>query len=301
MRIADVSSKLYHIPPTVTWEDATHRVAYLEFVVTRITTDTGIVGEGFSYTTGIGASSIIALLDDYCRGMLLGEDPRQLERLNGLLYAQLHRSGTGGINTLALGALDIALWDIVGQWQQTPLHQLLGARRDTIPTYGSGIDLYLEREQLLEQVEGWLAEGHRAVKIKIGRPDADDDVERTLAVRKLIGPERKLYVDANQRWTVPECMMRLQRLVPAQLDWIEEPLHAEDIVGHADLRRILNTPIAVGESLYTRHQFADYLRAGAVDFVQADVARVGGITEWMKIAHLSSAFHRTTCRKSRSG
>jgi L-alanine-DL-glutamate epimerase-like enolase superfamily enzyme len=292
MRIADVSSKLYHIPPTVTWEDATHRVAYLEFVVTRITTDTGIVGEGFSYTTGIGASSIIALLDDYCRGMLLGEDPRQLERLNGLLYAQLHRSGTGGINTLALGALDIALWDIVGQWQQTPLHQLLGARRDTIPTYGSGIDLYLEREQLLEQVEGWLAEGHRAVKIKIGRPDADDDVERTLAVRKLIGPERKLYVDANQRWTVPECMMRLQRLVPAQLDWIEEPLHAEDIVGHADLRRILNTPIAVGESLYTRHQFADYLRAGAVDFVQADVARVGGITEWMKIAHLSSAFHR---------
>jgi len=292
MRIADVSSKLYHIPPTVTWEDATHKVGYLEFVVTRIITDTGIVGEGFTYTTGIGASSVIALLEDYCRGMLLGEDPRQTERLWGLLYAQLHRSGTGGINTLALGALDIALWDIVGQWQDTPLHQLLGARRDAIPTYGSGIDLYLERDALLDQVEGWLAEGHRAVKIKIGRPDADDDVERTMAVRKLIGSERKLYVDANQRWTVPECMVRLQKLAPALLDWIEEPLHAEDISGHADLRRILNTPIALGESLYTRHQFADYLRAGAMDFVQADVARVGGITEWIKIAHLSGAFHR---------
>lgn len=291
MRIADITSRLYHIPPTVSWEDATHKVGHLEFIVTRVTTDTGLVGEGFTYTTGIGASAVLSLLEDYCTGMLIGENPLETERLWNLLYAQLHRSGTGGINTLALGSIDIALWDIFGKAQSMPLHRLLGARRDSVPTYGSGIDLFLDKSDLLEECDLWLTEGHRAVKIKIGRPDADGDFDRVMAVRSLIGPNRKLFVDANQRWSVPECMVRLQQLAPANLDWIEEPLHAENIAGHADLRRILNRPIAVGESLYTRHQFADYQRLGAMDFVQADVCRVGGITEWLKIAHLAAAYH----------
>ncbi|MCA9177078.1 MAG: mandelate racemase/muconate lactonizing enzyme family protein [Planctomycetales bacterium] len=292
MKIAAVASQLYQIPPTVSWEDATHRVANLEFIVTRITTDSGIVGVGFAYTTGIGGSAILALIDDYCGAMLIGRDPRQIERLWSFLHGQLHRSGTGGINTLALSAIDIALWDITAKSLGTPLHQLLGARRDSIPTYGSGIDLFLSKDELVAEVEGWLAEGHNAVKVKIGRDTAEDDLDRLLAVRKLIGPRRRLFVDANQRWSVPECMTRLQALSVVDIGWIEEPLHAEDIRGHADLRNLTRLPIALGESLYTRHQFADYLQANAVDFVQADVCRVGGISEWMKIANLAAAFHR---------
>ncbi|WP_292215222.1 mandelate racemase/muconate lactonizing enzyme family protein [Mesorhizobium sp.] len=292
MKIIDVASRLYHIPPTVSWEDATHRVANLEFIITRVTTDAGIVGEGFAYTTGIGGSAILALIDDYCRTMLVGQDPRQIERLWSFLYGQLHRGGTGGINTLALGAIDIALWDIAAKWYDVPLFRLLGARRDNIPTYGSGIDLFLDSDALLNQVDGLLAAGHKAVKIKIGRDNAEEDLDRIVAVKKLIGPTRRLFVDANQRWNVSDCMIRLQKLAAFDLGWIEEPLHAEDICGHADLRGFVALPIAVGESLYTRHQFADYLQANAVDVVQADVCRVGGISEWLKIANLSASFHR---------
>ncbi|MBB4189784.1 L-alanine-DL-glutamate epimerase-like enolase superfamily enzyme [Sinorhizobium terangae] len=293
MKIVDVASRLYHIPPTVSWEDATHRVASLEHIITSVTTDAGIVGTGFAYTTGIGGSAILALIDDYCGKMLVGQDPRHVERLWSFLYGQLHRSGTGGINTLALGAIDIALWDIAAKSYNVPLHRLLGARRESIPTYGSGIDLFLDCDALLGQVDGFLSQGHDAVKIKIGRNDAEEDLERVAAVKKLIGPTRRLFVDANQRWNVADCMSRLQKLAPFDLGWIEEPLHAEDVRGHADLRRLVSQPIAIGESLYTRHQFADYLHANAVDFVQADVCRVGGISEWLKIANLSASFHRT--------
>ncbi|RWA77943.1 MAG: mandelate racemase/muconate lactonizing enzyme family protein [Mesorhizobium sp.] len=293
MKIVDVASRLYHIPPTVSWEDATHRVASLEFIITSVTTDAGLVGTGFAYTTGIGGSAILALIDDYCGKMLVGQDPRHVERLWSFLYGQLHRSGTGGINTLALGAIDIALWDIAAMSYNVPLHRLLGARRENIPTYGSGIDLFLDCDALLSQVDGFLSQGHNAVKIKIGRNDAEEDLERVAAVKKLIGPTRRLFVDANQRWNVADCMSRLQKLAPFDLGWIEEPLHAEDVRGHADLRRLVSQPIAIGESLYTRHQFADYLQANAVDFVQADVCRVGGISEWLKIANLSASFHRT--------
>ncbi|RWB95801.1 MAG: mandelate racemase/muconate lactonizing enzyme family protein [Mesorhizobium sp.] len=293
MKIIDVASRLYHIPPTVSWEDATHRVASLEFIITRVTTDAGIVGEGFAYTTGIGGSAILALIDDYCQTMLVGQDPRQIERLWSFLYGQLHRSGTGGINSLALGAIDIALWDITAKWYNVPLHRVLGARRDSVATYGSGIDLFLDSDALLSQVDGFLAQGHKAVKVKIGRENPEEDIDRITAVKKLIGSRRRLFVDANQRWNVADCMCRLQKLAPFELGWIEEPLHAEDIRGHADLRQFVSLPVAVGESLYTRHQFADYLQANAVDVVQADVCRVGGISEWLKIANLSASFHRT--------
>ncbi|TIT89447.1 MAG: mandelate racemase/muconate lactonizing enzyme family protein, partial [Mesorhizobium sp.] len=184
----------------------------MEFIITRVSTDAGVFGEGFAYTTGIGGSAILSLIDDYCGKMLVGQDPRQVERLWSFLYGQLHRSGTGGINTLALGAIDIALWDISAKSYDVPLHRLLGARRDSIPTYGSGIDLFLDCDALLNQVERFLTQGHNAVKVKIGRDTPEEDHDRIAAVKKLIGPARRLFVDANQRWNVAECMSRLQKL-----------------------------------------------------------------------------------------
>ncbi|WP_292440463.1 hypothetical protein [Mesorhizobium sp.] len=153
MKIVDVASRPYHIPPTVSWEDATHRAANLEFIITRVTTDAGIVGEGFAYTTGIGGSAFLALIDDYCRMMLLGQDPRQIERLWSFLYGQLHRSGTGGINTLALGAIDVALWDIAAKCYEVPLFRLLGRGVTVSPpmavasTSSSTVTLYSTRSK----------------------------------------------------------------------------------------------------------------------------------------------------------
>lgn len=292
MKIEGVVSKLYRIPPTVRWEDATHHVTGLEFVITEIQVAGGLTGTGFAYTTGVGGSAILALIDDYCANMLIGENALETERLWSLLNRQLHRCGTGGINTLALGAIDIALWDITAQHYGVPLHRLLGVARTSVPAYGSGIDLFMERDALLDHVQTFLDAGFRTVKIKIGRDDPAEDVARVMAVRDLIGPQRGLIVDANQRWSVAEALPRMQALREAGLLWVEEPLHAENIAGHADLRRLTGMPIAAGESLYTKHQFLDYLSANAVDVVQADICRVGGVTEWLRIAHLAAAYHR---------
>jgi L-alanine-DL-glutamate epimerase-like enolase superfamily enzyme len=293
MRIESVRSRLYRIPPTVRWEDSTHHVTALEYVVTEVTTDAGIAGTGISYTTGVGGSAIAALVDDYCAAMLRGESPFEVGRVWTFLEKQLRRNGSGLVH-LALAAIDTALWDIVGKAVGQPLHRLLGACHERVPVYGSGIDLFLDETELLDHVETMLADGFDWVKIKVGRDEPEEDVERVRAVRKLLGPGRRLCVDANQAWTVAESRRRAPALeaAGADLSWLEEPLHPEDVRGHADLRRTTPLPIAVGESIYSEAQFVRYLEADAVDVVQPDVCRVGGFTGLVRVSGLAAAFQR---------
>jgi L-alanine-DL-glutamate epimerase-like enolase superfamily enzyme len=292
VRIESVSSRLYRLPPTLRWEDSTHHVSALEYVVTDVETDTGLVGTGVSYTTGVGGTAIVALVDDYCARMLAGEDPLAIGRHWETLGKQLRRSGTG-LAQLALAAVDIALWDLAGKQAGAPLHRLLGGTRDAVPAYGSGIDLFLDEDALLADVDERLALGFDWIKIKVGREDPAEDAARVAAVRRLIGPQRRLCVDANQVWELPDAVRHANALAAAGADlaWLEEPLHPEDVDGHASLRARAPLPIAVGESVYTDAQFLAYLRAGAVDVVQPDLCRVGGFTGFVRIAHLAAAHH----------
>jgi L-alanine-DL-glutamate epimerase-like enolase superfamily enzyme len=293
MRIESVRSRLYRIPPAVRWEDSTHHVTALEYVVTEITTDAGIAGTGISYTTGVGGSAIVALVDDYCAAMLRGESPFEVGRVWSFLEKQLRRNGSGLVH-LALASIDTALWDIVGKAVDQPLHRLLGACHERVPVYGSGIDLFLDETELLDHVETMLAEGFDWIKIKVGRDDPEEDAARVRAVRALLGPDRRLCVDANQAWTTADARRHAAALEAAGADlaWLEEPLHPEDVRGHADLRRTTSLPVAVGESIYSEGQFLRYLEADAVDVVQPDVCRVGGFTGLVRVAGLASAFHR---------
>lgn len=293
MRIESVSSRIYRLPPTVRWEDSTHHVSAIEYVVTDVETDTGLVGTGMSYTTGIGGTAIVALVDDYCARMLAGEDPLAIGRHWDTLGKQLRRSGTG-LAQLALSAVDVALWDLAAKEAGAPLHRLLGGTRDEVPAYGSGIDLFLEEDALLAHIDELLALGFDWVKIKVGKDDPAEDAGRVAAVRRLIGPKRRLCVDANQVWELPDAVRHATALAAAGADlvWLEEPLHPEDVEGHASLRaRVPLLPVAIGESVYTDSQFLAYLRAGAVDVVQPDLCRVGGYTGFVRIAHLAAAHH----------
>lgn len=149
--------------------------------------------------------------------------------------------------------------------------------------------MHLQGEQLADQMRQFLDSGYRAVKMKVGRDDPMDDVERVATVRNTIGPTTKLLLDANQIWSSGEAVRRgkmLERFSPL---WIEEPILADDIPGHTHARASLTIPIALGETLFTKYQFADYIRANAIDVVQADICRVGGFTEWLKIARLAEA------------
>jgi L-alanine-DL-glutamate epimerase-like enolase superfamily enzyme len=292
VRIESVSSRLYRLPPTVRWEDSTHHVSALEYVVTDVETDSGLVGTGLSYTTGVGGTAIVALVDDYCARMLVGEDPLAIGRLWETLGKQLRRSGTG-LAQLALAAVDTALWDLAGKDAGLPLHRLLGAHRDSVPAYGSGIDLFLDEPALLAHVEELLGLGFDWIKIKVGKDDPGEDVARVAAVRRLIGPHRRLCVDANQVWELPDAVRHAAALAAAGADlaWLEEPLHPEDVEGHASLRARVPLPVAIGESVYSDSQFLAYLRAGAVDVVQPDLCRVGGFTGFMRVAQLAAAHH----------
>ncbi|MDD9268216.1 mandelate racemase/muconate lactonizing enzyme family protein [Paenibacillus sp. GCM10023248] len=289
MRIEHVSVNAYRIPPNPPWEDATNKVGGIEFIVVELKTDTGLTGTGFSYTVDVGGTAIQSLIEHYLANLIIGLDPLNYEYIWQLLQRQSRRLGLG-VNALAIAAIDVAVWDLIGKHHKQPLYRLLGGARESIPCYISGIDLGDTLEQLLDRVRGYREQQYRTVKIKIGKETIEEDIERIVKVQELLGAGATVLVDANQKWSAAEALQACAKLDHLNLGWIEEPILYHDIEGHRHLRRHLRTPIALGESLFSKYQFLEYLKQDAIDIVQADVAFVGGITEWVKIAHLSQAY-----------
>ncbi|MDR3435893.1 mandelate racemase/muconate lactonizing enzyme family protein [Telmatospirillum sp.] len=291
MKIESVTTSACRLPPSVPWEDATNKVQGLEFIFVEITTDTGLSGTGISYTVDIGGTAIKTLIDDYLVNLVVGMDPLGYEQIWHKIHRQSRRLGLG-VNSLAIAAIDVAVWDLIGKHYRQPLYKLLGGARNRIPAYISEINLSSTDTvaDLVRRVDDYVAQGYRTAKIKIGKEDLEEDIERIRKVQERLGKGGRVLVDLNQKWSACEAVAKASRLDGLNLGWIEEPLLCNDIEGHQALRRTLHTPIALGESLYSKQQFLDYLKAGAVDFVQADVAFVGGITEWLKIAHLADTY-----------
>src|SRR5262249_10315599 len=150
----------------------------------------------------------------------------------------------------------IALWDILGQHAGVPLYRLLGGARDRIRAYGSGINAHLDGEPLVDQMRGFLDRGYRAVKIKVGPDGPEEDLERLGAVRKRVGSGVWLMLDANQKWTAGEAVRRARGLARFAPHWLEEPVLADDREGHRRVRRGGGIPLAAGETMYTRYEFA---------------------------------------------
>lgn len=199
--------------------------------------------------------------------------------------------GTGGFTTTALAAIDIALWDLVAKEAGKPLTHVLGGQcRDRVPAYASGINLNKSVQELVDQVKGWKKDGFKAFKVKVGKPEIEEDVERLAKVREVAG-RLPVMVDANQGWNIGHAARAINAYEHLSPHWIEEPLLADDIDGHAKLRRLVTSPIAIGENVYTIQQFNQYLAQGACDFIQADIVRVGGITPYLDIAALARAWN----------
>jgi L-alanine-DL-glutamate epimerase-like enolase superfamily enzyme len=291
MKIASIETMVSRLPLLGgDWYDTIHHVTHIELTLVRITADNGLVGSGVSHTSGDGGKTIEALIQNSLIPLLMGKDVSPRARWHEAWHF-LHDLGGAGFTTTALGAVDTALWDLVGKEQGRPLADVLGRVRRSVPVYASGINLGLAEDDLLAQVRGWRDAGYQAYKVKIGKPDLAEDVERLTKIREVI-EGRPLMVDANQGWGPELAVRRINGLRGLDLTWVEEPLLSDDIPGHAFLRRHIETPIGVGENIYTIYQFRDYLVADAVDYVQADIVRVGGITPYMEIAALSHAFNR---------
>jgi L-alanine-DL-glutamate epimerase-like enolase superfamily enzyme len=267
------------LAPKVVRSDAIQAFTKQETPIVRIFADDGADGTGYSYTIGTGGSAVVALLRDDMAPWLLGRDPTMIEEIWKGLFFHTHANSVGATVSLALAAIDIALWDLRCKRAGLPLHVVAGGAQTRIPIYDTeGGSLNYTPQELVDHAMAARAKGFRGVKIKVGRPHVAEDVARLAAVRRELGPEFEVMVDANQCFTVSEAIRRARHYEELDLAWFEEPLPAEDVGGHVRLSQTTSLPIAIGESLYHPAHFREYLRLDACSIVQVDVARIGGIT-----------------------
>jgi L-alanine-DL-glutamate epimerase-like enolase superfamily enzyme len=291
-RIVKTELRLVDLKPMVERTDAIQTFVSQETPILTITDEDGMTGTGYSYTIGSGGSAILALLRDHLLPRLIGMNAEEIEsNWKELLYG-MHSLAVGPISSLALAAIDIALWDLRCRRAGVPLHNAVGGAHERLPLYTTeGGWLHLSSDKLVEDALLMQSRGFKGAKVKIGKPRKSEDVERLTAVRAAVGDGFELMVDANQGLRLDDAQRRSQLLGDLDLAWIEEPLPADDIGAHARLVAASSIPIAVGESLYSLSQFKDYLHADACSIIQVDVARIGGITPWLKVAHLAEAYN----------
>ncbi|WP_423065464.1 mandelate racemase/muconate lactonizing enzyme family protein [Devosia sp. CN2-171] len=294
-RIAKVEVLMVDLRPKVTRVDAIQSFVSQETPIVRITDADGVTGTGYSYTIGTGGHSVIELLKRTLVPAIIGREALEIERIWRDLLFLTHATTTGAITSIALAAIDTALWDLKARKLGLPLHLLAGGAQDAIPLYTTeGGWLHLEEQALIEDALRAKADGFGGCKLKVGRP-IHEDVRRISAVREAVGPGFEIFTDANQRFNVDEAIRRARAYEPLDIGWFEEPLTAEDISGHTRLVAHTSIPIAVGESLYSAMHFREYLERHACSIIQVDVGRIGGITPWLKVAHMAEAFNIAVC------
>lgn len=295
-KIASVEVLQVDLKPKVKRTDAVQSFDLQETPMVRITDADGAVGLGYSYTIGTGGSSVCKLLDDHLAPILLGREAEDIERIWRDLFYRVHATTVGAITSIAIAAIDTALWDLRARRAKLPLHQVAGGAKPAIELYYTeGGWLHIDEQQLVEEALGAKERGFGGTKLKVGRPHVAEDVRRIRAVRDKVGTDWEIMTDANQGFRVDEAIRRARHYEELDVAWFEEPIHADDVDAHRRLANATSVPIAVGESMYSISQFKDYLQAGACSIVQTDVARIGGITPWLKVAHMAEAFNVPVC------
>ena len=265
-----------------------------DFITLVVRTDAGLEGIGYTFM-GWAISGALRTAVDELGALIVGDDPLAIETIHHKLRAAAGTAGPGGIFTLAVAAIDIALWDIKGKHAGLPVATLAGGFRRKAPVYASGA---LGRDAPLDDVvkaAGRLVEsGYTQMKMNLalpGRSSPRKEVERVREIRNAIGPDVDLMADVNQRWDVRQALSIGSRIEEFGLYWLEDPVAADDYPGLAAVADGLKTPIAAGEYVYGSVPFRYMLEARSVDIVMADVMRTGGITHWLKIAGMAEAFN----------
>jgi L-alanine-DL-glutamate epimerase-like enolase superfamily enzyme len=295
-KIARIEITQVDLTPKVKRTDAIQSFVRQETPFVKIVCDDGAEGVGYTYTIGTGGSSVVALLRDHLAPKLIGRDPDCIEAIWKDLFFHTHATAVGAITALSLAAIDTALWDLRCKRTKLPLWKAAGGAQPKVPVYTTeGGWLHLPTDSLVAQTLEAKAEGFRGAKLKVGKPHVSEDVARLAAVREAVGDAFEIMVDANQCFNVSEAIRRARAFEPFGLAWLEEPLPAEDLAGHIELAAHAAIPIAVGESIYHPSHFREYLERDACSIVQVDCARIGGVTPWLKVAHLAETFNVAVC------
>lgn len=289
-KITSVRPRALSIPferPLVT---ASFPIPAIDTVLVEIDTDVGVRGHSWIFAFGRKRLDVLmAMVTDF-GDLAVGEDPTMTERLWQKMHKAVGFVGKQGITTLGMSAIDTACWDIAGKLVDQPVYRLLGGHASQVEVYASsGLWLDRSRDDLAREAAEFVERGFRAVKMRAGIADADEDVARVATVREAIGPDVALMVDANQAWTAKQAIRMADRFAEFDLYWLEEPLPHEDVAGYADVRAAIDMPLCTGESNYLSSDFVRLIEAGAADFYMPDLMRMGGITEMVKTVHLCDA------------
>ena len=268
------------------------RVEELPFVILNVATDDGVEGLGYAFSLSQRAFPPIKAAVDELAEELVGENPLEIEAILRKLRGVSAYGGPGGVISMAIAAIAIALWDILGKACGQPVYWLLGGHRSRVPCYYSGA---LWRDYSLKELEdeapAIVERGFKAMKMGMGGQNPEEELERARIVRDAIGYDIDLMVDINQGWTPYHAIRMGRKLEPYGFYWLEDPVNHQDISGSAEVAAALDMPVCAGEYHYGKEPFLGLLNARAMDIVMIDILRVGGITQWRKVVALAETFN----------
>ena len=250
----------------------------------RVLTDDGLIGWGSAYSH---PGLVQLIVEEHLKPFLIGKDPSDVQTLWWKMYRLTRWYGRKGAAISAVGALDIAFWDLLGKSEGRPVYELMGGKGSSVPAYASALLWSDDLDQLCDEATAYVSQGFRRMKMRLGRSEAYD-LAAVRAIRQAVGPDIDLLVDGSMRYS-PALAEKMARVLEGErVFWFEEPFEPEDIDSYAQLRQQSAVPIAAGENEFGLQGFQELLRAGAVDIVQPDASRAGGITECYRIGQMAA-------------
>lgn len=291
MKVTELRTTIVHVPLSKPIPSGQITLSHVGCALVELRTDTGLTGEGFVFTLNAKRIGLLRDMIVSLEPVVLGLDPTMSGDFWQRAWRDIAFFGHKGISIFGVGGLDMALWDLRGKAAGLNVARLIGACRTSVPVYVSGsLRLSATIDELQEEAQGIIAAGFRGMKMSVGKPEPAEDLARVRAVREVVGPATALMVDGHQQMSVASAIRLGRMLEELSLAWIEEPLRYDDHDGEAEVAEALDTPLASGENEFTRHGMIEMMRKKSADILMPDLQRMGGPTEFLKVAHAAETF-----------